>query len=158
MKQGYTIFFLATLLAGSFLYYRFALSSYDSIPNEKGIYFEKDYESAKEKSEKTGKPLLLSFYGSWCGACKKLKKEVYADEQIGKLYRERFIAVNVDGESKEGMKLREEYRVNAYPTMIWITENNIIHREDGYIDLADFRQKSLVFSNELKTKSNLGNY
>jgi thioredoxin 1 len=150
MKQGYTIFFLASLLAGSFLYYRFALSNYDNIPNKNGIYFEKDFKTAQQKAKQSGRPLLLSFYGSWCGACKKLKKEVYAAEKIGKLYKNHFIAVNVDGESEEGMSLRERFRVNAYPTMIWILNNEVMHREDGFLDATTFYQKSQGLSNDLK--------
>jgi thiol:disulfide interchange protein len=151
MKQGYTIFFLATLLAGSFLYYRFAISSYDNIPTPKGIYFENSFEMAQIKAKETGRPLLLSFYGSWCSACKKMKKEVYANEKLGRLYGERFVAVNVDGESEEGFKLRERFRVNAYPTLIWFFGDEIILKETGYIEKDIFHQKSTTILKNIKT-------
>ncbi|MFR3851185.1 MAG: thioredoxin family protein, partial [Odoribacter splanchnicus] len=60
---------------------------------------------------------------SWCGPCKMLAKEVFTDPEVAAFFNEKFVNVKVDMEKGEGMELKEQYKVSAYPTLNFIDGN-----------------------------------
>jgi protein disulfide-isomerase len=86
-----------------------------------------DFEAAKAKAVKEGKPIFINFTGTdWCGWCIKLEKEVFSKKAFQDYAKENLILVEVDfprkkeqtAELKEqNKKLDKEYGVEGYPTL-----------------------------------------
>lgn len=93
-----------------------------------GINWLDNYGKAQEESQKTGKPILMLFTGSdWCGYCIKMEKDAFSKPQFQKFIQENFIMFKADfprrrkllpGVVVQNQKLRSQYKVEAYPTVI----------------------------------------
>ncbi len=94
--------------------------------------FHSTYQSALRASTEENKILMIDFYTSWCGPCKKLDKEVYGSEDFYP-YTQMLACVKVDFETKEGAELGKEYDVSTFPTVVFIDpQGNEIERITSY--------------------------
>jgi protein disulfide-isomerase len=86
-----------------------------------------DFEAAKAKAAKEGKPIFINFTGTdWCGWCIKLEKEVFSKKAFQDYAKENLVLVEVDFPKKkeqsaelkeQNKKLDNEYGVEGYPTL-----------------------------------------
>lgn len=59
--------------------------------------WETDFNRAKETAKSKHQLILLNFSGSdWCGPCIRMHKEIFADENFGKMAADRLVMVNAD--------------------------------------------------------------
>ena len=113
-------------------------------------------EEAYELSEKTNKPILANFTGSdWCGWCKKMDRDTYANPIIANYINNNYHAVKMDGEGSEPItykdytfKLQQQGRTKyheltaalmngklSYPTTVILNkEEKLLDRIPGYLD------------------------
>lgn len=101
---------------------------------ETGISFHQGtWDEALTLTKEKGKPVFLNISASWCGPCKRLKANTFADPEVGKLFNSGFINVMVDGEKGEGIHLARKYKIRGYPTLIFIdSEGQLIAQTAGY--------------------------
>jgi thioredoxin-related protein len=86
-----------------------------------------DFEAAKAKAVKEGKPIFINFTGTdWCGWCIKLEKEVFTKKAFQDYAKENLVLVEVDFPKKkkqtaelkaQNKRLDKEYGVEGYPTL-----------------------------------------
>lgn len=83
-----------------------------SIQKEAGISWYRSFDAAKKVAQKTGKPIFIDFYASWCSNCTEFKKESASNEQLNLALREKAIAVKlVDKEPEfEQFRASQEHR------------------------------------------------
>lgn len=62
------------------------------------------FEEAVKRAEKKPKKLLIDVYTDWCGWCKKMDKDAYANAQITKYINENYYAVKFNAEQKENIE------------------------------------------------------
>lgn len=75
---------------------------------------------AKVQAEK--RPLLVDFTADWCGACKEMAKETFADPRVMQKAGH-FVAVKIDATNDEDPKVAsvmEKYQVKGLPTVLLI--------------------------------------
>ena len=66
---------------------------------------------------KSDKPLILiDFYTTWCGPCKRMDREVFTDSTIVKHVNSNCISLKVNAEEGQGISLAKKYNVTSYPT------------------------------------------
>jgi thiol:disulfide interchange protein len=75
---------------------------------------------AKAKAEK--KYLFLDAYASWCGPCKTMDKEVYANAEVCNYFNQKFVSIKIDMEKGEGPNLtRRLPSIDGYPSLLFFT-------------------------------------
>jgi thiol:disulfide interchange protein len=81
-------------------------------------------EDAKKQAEKTGKLIFIDAYTSWCGPCKRMAATTFKDEKLAKYFNENFISLKIDVEQDaDGPEIEKMYKIQAYPTLLFINEN-----------------------------------
>lgn len=105
-----------------------------------GIHFQTGkWEEVKALAKKENKLIFIDVYASWCGPCKRLKATTFSDEKVGKLYNEHFINVAFDGEKGEGIEIARQYKVTAYPTLLFVKpDGSVVKATKGFYEAPDF--------------------
>ncbi len=83
-------------------------------------------------ADTTGKHMFIDITASWCGWCKKMDKETFADPAVIEEMSRNFVAVKLWGDSNkmldiDGYKITEknlakgEFKASGYPTFMFLT-------------------------------------
>jgi thiol-disulfide isomerase/thioredoxin len=98
-----------------------------------GIEFEHtSLHDAIEKAKLEKKMVFVDCYTQWCGPCKLMAKKVFVLENVGNYFNQHFVNLKVDMETAEGRKIAEKYKVQSYPTLLWIDKDERdVHRAVG---------------------------
>ncbi|MBC7288663.1 MAG: DUF255 domain-containing protein [Armatimonadetes bacterium] len=93
-----------------------------------GTDLSKALQQLKDQKEKL---VLVDFFTTWCGWCKKLDAETYTDRNVINLVEERFVAVKVDGDKRPNLVSR--YEVQGYPTVVILdSQDRVVKKIVGY--------------------------
>jgi len=114
------------------LLFIFLLSKAD---NKEGIKFENySWTEIVTKAKKEKKLIFIDCYTSWCGPCKKLSNEIFTLSEVGDVFNKYFINFKIDMEKGDGIMLKKQFHVGAFPTLLWVdSKGNIVHRALGYM-------------------------
>ncbi len=95
-------------------------------------FFKGTMAEAQALAAKEHKIIFMDAYTSWCGPCKRMAKDVFSDAEVGKFFNKHFINIKVDMEKGEGPRLAGKYRVNSYPTLLFLDEKGeVVHAAKG---------------------------
>ena len=137
------------------------------------------FEKAVELTKTNPKPILIDVYTDWCGWCKKMDKDTYANAIIAKYINMHFYAVKFDGEGKKPItfnnftyKFRQEKNTKyhelgaallngklAYPTTIFMNSDmKLLDRIQGYIDTKKMEKVLAFFGDGIYKKEKWNNF
>lgn len=90
------------------------------------------FEAALSKA-KSGKTLVMvDVYTDWCGWCKKLDKDVFADSRVASALKD-VVPIRVNAE-RGGEAVVRRYSVQGFPTILFVDgDGNVVKRVDGYV-------------------------
>jgi len=101
-----------------------------------GINFKSvSFEEAKKIAAKENKLVFIDAFAQWCGPCKWLSKEVFTNEEVGKVFDKTFVSIKIDMETDLGSEIDELYDITAYPTLLAIApDGTLISKKVGALD------------------------
>jgi thioredoxin 1 len=103
-------------------------------------------DSAFEKTVLQSKlPVLVDFWAPWCGPCKMVAPTLdkLAKENAGSLL---VTKVNTDENPEWAMK----YQVQGIPTMLFVADGKVVHRQVGALPEPMLREVVAEFMNVVK--------
>lgn len=102
------------------------------------------------EAKKSGKTVMIDVYTHWCGWCKKMDKDTYADPGVIDYLSKKYIAIKLNAESSDKLQYREKayterefaaaFGVNGYPSIIFLgNDGEPITIYPGYADATRFK-------------------
>ncbi len=79
-----------------------------------------DRELAKAKT--ANKAVMLDYYASWCTDCRRMEKATFANPQVQKIFREKFVLLQVDVEdpnNAETEAIKKRFKVFGPPAILF---------------------------------------
>jgi len=101
-----------------------------------GIQFESgSWADVLKKAKSQNKLIFVDAFTTWCGPCKKMTQNIFPDKNVGDFYNKNFINAKFDMEAGDGISMAETYKVEAYPTLLFINgDGKLVHKGIGYIE------------------------
>lgn len=93
-------------------------------------------EEAKKLAKETERLIFIDAYTTWCGPCKRMAATTFRDEKVATYFNKNFICLKIDAENdKDGPEMVKSYRVQVYPTLLFINENGkLVKTLEGFQD------------------------
>ena len=126
-------------------------------------FFHGNWSEALAAAKAEDKIIFVDAYTTWCGPCKRMAANVFPDEKVGEFYNSNFLNVKMDMEKGEGRKIRSEYKVASFPTLLFVDgDGKLVHREvgarqaDAFINLGKKALKKVDYSAKYKDQYESG--
>jgi thioredoxin-related protein len=108
------------------------------------------FDSGMELARDMSKPVVIDFYTSWCGWCKKMDKMTFKNEEVDSYLSEHFISIKLNAEQKNTKiqyggrsytpaSLVRAFKVRGYPSVAYLDEKGaLIFVDTGFKDAGQF--------------------
>jgi thioredoxin-related protein len=92
-----------------------------------------DYQKGLETAKKSGHLMQIDWTAEWCGWCKKLEAETYADPEVAKYIAATFVNVRLDKDNAKNGDLAEKMKVEGIPALIFVDgDGRVVGRIEGF--------------------------
>lgn len=92
------------------------------------------FEALVEQAKDEDKFVMVDAYTDWCGWCKVMDRETFADSAAGAYINERFVSAKTDMETGFGIDMAMKHRVSQYPQYLFFDgEGHLIARLSGFM-------------------------
>lgn len=102
--------------------------------------WETDIQKAGRLARDNGQPMLIRITADWCGYCKKMKADVFANPGIQRDLARGFVTVEIDADKNK--ELVRRLGIQSLPTTIILTPDmQIAERMEGYRNADQVQEK-----------------
>jgi thioredoxin len=103
--------------------------------------------AAIKEAKRSGKPVFIDFYATWCGPC-KLLDQAY-DKPALKAEASRYVMVKVDVDKSQAEA--QKYGIQAMPTMVFLNRNGkVVARKEGFAVPQSARTEAAIVNHVAK--------
>jgi thioredoxin-related protein len=78
-----------------------------------------DYDKGMKKAKVAKKPIFLNFYANWCGYCRKMESETFADRTVANVLQDSFIPIRLNSDKQP--RISASYGVRGLPFFWFLT-------------------------------------
>ncbi|GCC52221.1 thiol reductase thioredoxin [Chryseotalea sanaruensis] len=115
-----------------------------------------DFELAQTVAKAGNKLILVDFWATWCGPCKKMDAEVWSTAEAQKI-KQNFVPLKIDIDNERA--LASKYNIRSIPNLILMDyKGEVIHSYVGYsskTDLMNFIENIPADASALNSKIDL---
>lgn len=90
------------------------------LPASAKVNWRASFPAALAEAKRTGKPLFVDFFTTWCGPCKYLDATTYKNPAFV-AESKKWVMVKVDAEKNAAnVQLAAKYKIDGYPSMLFL--------------------------------------
>jgi thioredoxin-related protein len=108
------------------------------------------FDEGMAEAQRTGKKVMIDVYTDWCGWCKRMDKDTYADNGVADYLNKKYVAIKLDAESGTALRYRGKsyteqelaaaFGISGYPSIIFLGhDGEPITVYPGYADADKFK-------------------
>ena len=102
-----------------------------------------DWQATVARAQEQQKLLFVDVYTDWCGYCKMMDRDVFADPAVGERFNASFVNVKLDAETAFGEQFAIRYGVSGYPTYLFLDGGQqSVGVIEGYVETEPFLQQT----------------
>ena len=99
------------------------------------------FDAALSQAKQANKPVMVDFFTTWCGPCKRLDRETWKDPAVVEWLDRSCIALKADAEKETALAKR--FDITGYPTIVFVAaDGKEIDRLVGFRDAQEFLRDS----------------
>lgn len=99
-----------------------------------------EMKAAQKKASDQMLMLFVDVYADWCGPCKMMDSEVFANPSVSEYMKDHYLGVKVDGESDFGRIFAAELGLEGYPSMfVFSDEGELISKIVGFTPAQELK-------------------
>lgn len=118
-----------------------ALTSCSISPGTEAPFRELTFDQALAAAKKDQKVVMVDFFTTWCGPCKKLDKVTWKDPDVQAWIGKSTVALKIDAEKE--VDLARRFKIEAYPTILFVkADGTEIDRMIGFKAPQSFIQEA----------------
>ena len=107
------------------------------------ISSEAEWQATLKSAQTQNKLILVDLYTTWCGYCKKMDREVFADKAFQEELAVNYVPIKLNAESEFGAGFAQQNGVQGYPTFVFFNGDGAsIGIVEGYEPLKKFRKST----------------
>lgn len=115
-------------------------------------FFTGSFDDLLKEAKRTRKAIFLDFTATWCGPCRQMEKETFANAKVATVSSESYLAYKVDIDWFVGMDIAEKYNVKQYPTIVFLDyQGRYLNRIKGFYAPEYFVQYLKQYSGKTAT-------
>lgn len=107
-------------------------------PHVKDGWHPGSFESVLADAAKSDKLVMIDFWTSWCGWCKRLDADTLSKPEVASALKD-VICTSIDAESESGRPVAERYRPTGFPCLVFLEpDGSERDRIAGFLPPAEF--------------------
>ncbi len=107
-------------------------------------------------AQKEKKIIFIDVYTAWCGPCKAMDKKTFKEAEVAQYFNQTFVNVKLDAEKGEGVELSKKYKVNSFPSYLFVNEKGeLLATFGGFMKAEAFLKKTKETLKTIQTLASL---
>ncbi|MBN2474735.1 MAG: thioredoxin family protein [Pirellulales bacterium] len=124
---------------------------------QSAIRWEPTVENAKMRAAQSDRLVLIHFWADWCGACRRMEREVLQQPEVAAALQTYFVPVRINADYFPAT--RKQYGVTALPTDVIITSRGeLVDRLRGPQDAAQYTAQLNRIAASVRASEATGQY
>jgi thioredoxin-related protein len=105
------------------------------------LTWSKEVDKGLQQAKTEHKYVLADVYTDWCGWCKRLDSQTFANEGVAAFLSGKFICIKANAEDKgEGTKLARKYKVSGFPcALVFDQSGKYIGKISGFFPPDEYQ-------------------
>lgn len=100
----------------------------------------RQWNAGLQEASRSGRPILVDVYTDWCGWCRRMDRDTYAQSSVRDYLDRHYVTVKLNPESsRDARAVANRFRVTGYPTTVFLRPNgDHLLTVPGYVPEKDF--------------------